>query len=116
MLGQEITEVINLRGYTYSPWYYQHGHSMLVVRAYIADKPADYLYIVFHAVSYMQMPVSWSQGDFRLGTSSEFSELMKMAGFDDQAAQHLTLFIAQTPNTQVRILCHRVSVTNTSPL
>ncbi len=97
-----IEEVTSLKGYTYRVWEYQASLSQLTVRATHPDKPKHNIHIVFQGVGYLQMPIHWKLGDFRLASDDERRAVAARIELDDCHADQC--FIAKTPNTDVAIL------------
>jgi len=61
-------EVITLEGYTYRLWDYQASLSELTVLARHPSKRSEDIYIIFQGIVYLQMPIFWDKGDFRINT------------------------------------------------
>ncbi len=110
-LQEQLTKIINLQGYEYRLWQYQASHSVLTVRAYHPTNPGSNVHIVFETVYYIQMPISWTSGDFRLGTLEERKKVAIKIELEDFKAERLILFVAEPLNVQkVYLLCHSARV------
>ncbi|MBC7250373.1 MAG: hypothetical protein H5T62_08805 [Anaerolineae bacterium] len=100
---ERVKEVTALEGYSYRLWEYQASLSMLTIRAHRhPDKPGHNIHIVFQGVAYLQMPISWKAGDFRLGSEAELREVVKRIGLTDFDLNKF--FKADTPNGTVYVL------------
>jgi hypothetical protein len=109
-LQEQITKIISLQGFEYRLWHYQASHSVLTLRAYQPANPGHNLHIVFETTVYVQLPISWATGDFRLGTGEEHRNITAQIGFDEFKASQVILFVAEPLNAKVFILCHNASI------
>jgi hypothetical protein len=109
-LQEQIEKIVSLRGYEYRLWHYQASHSVLTLRAYQPANPGYNLHLVFETVFFVQLPIHWPAGDFRLGTVEEHKNITTQIGFDEFKASQVILFVAEPPNSTVFLLCHSASV------
>jgi hypothetical protein len=80
---ERVRELTALDGYSYRVWEYQASLSELTVRAYRPDKPNHNVHVVFQGVVYVQVPIQWERGDFRLGSEAELREMAKRIDLSD---------------------------------
>jgi hypothetical protein len=92
---ERVERITALKGYSYQIWEYQASLSELVIRARHHSKPKYNIHIVFQGVAYLQMPIYWEGGDFRLGSEDERAQMAKQMGQDDLVPDRF--FVAQTP-------------------
>jgi hypothetical protein len=110
-LQKQLTKIVNLQGYEYRLWHYQASHSVLTIRAYHPANSGHNVHIVFETVYYIQLPISWTAGDFRLGTLKEHKNVAIKIELEDFKAEQLILFVAEPLNAQkVYLLCHSAHI------
>ena len=111
-LQEKFAAIINLQGYEYRLWHYQASLSVLTIRAYQPANPGHNIHIIFQTVAYMQMPISWAQGDIRLGTQAEHTQIAsQIAWLNEFTAEKLTLFVAEPLNSgPIYVLSHTAYV------
>jgi len=105
-----IAKIVSLKGYEYRLWHYQASLSVLIVRAYQPANSGHNLHIVFQTTLYLQMPTSWKEGDFRLGTPDEHRKITKRVVLDELMAGRMNLFAVDLPSTKIYVLCHNASI------
>jgi hypothetical protein len=99
---ERIKWLTTLQGYAYQIWKYQASLSELVIRARHHSRPKHNIHIVFQGVGYLQMPIYWETGDFKLGSKDERVQIAKRMGQDDLDPNHF--FVAETPKGSVYVL------------
>jgi hypothetical protein len=106
-----LTQLNQLKGYSYQIWDYSLSHSILTLRGSQNQKIQHHVYIGFADVGYIQFPFSWI-GDLYPAPDNELIEILVRVGIGrlDKVVpmgfvkEQFNLYKADSPNCTIYIL------------
>lgn len=98
-----IFALANAAHYRVEIFHYQRHLSRLLLRATHKHKT---VYLQFSGVAYMDVPSVWQNASFRVGTTTEYHQVMQSTGTiaNTITAESLRLYLVDTPEKTLRII------------